>query len=264
MRAWIDAIGLLGPGLPGWQASRPCLAGEVPYPGGDLVMPALDLLPAVERRRTGMLVKLTLAAGQDALGGSREAAARLPTVFASSGGDGEVINDICITLAGEDRQVSPTRFHNSVHNAPAGYWSIATGSRAPSTSLSAYDGSFAAGLVEAAAQIATGCERLLLVSADMPYPEPLRSMRPVTRPFAVALLLCAARGASSVASLDIAPGGPGATPDAMVDAALERLRLDNPAARSLPLLSRLASRQAGRVAVDYVGGNHLALTVTPC
>jgi hypothetical protein len=227
-------------------------------------MPPLDLLPAVERRRTGMLVKLTLAAGQEAIGGSRELAAQLPTVFASSGGDGEVINDICITLAGEDRQVSPTRFHNSVHNAPAGYWSIATGSRAPSTSLSAYDWSFAAGLVEAAAQIATGRERLLLVSADMPYPQPLRGVRPVTRPFAVALLLCATRGAHSLAGVDIAAGAPGAAPDVMADAALEHLRLDNPAARSLPLLSRIASRRAGRVSMDCVGAGSLAIDVTPC
>ncbi|HWA12657.1 MAG TPA: beta-ketoacyl synthase chain length factor [Burkholderiales bacterium] len=264
MRAWIDAVGLLGPGLPGWQASRPCLAGELPHPGGDFAMPAPDLLPAVERRRTGMLVKLMLAAGQDALGGSREAAATLPTVFASSGGDGEVINDICTTLAGEDRQVSPTRFHNSVHNAPAGYWSIATGSRAPSTSLSAYDWSFTAGLVEAAAQLATGRERLLLICADMPYPEPLRGVRPVSQPFAVALLFCAARGAASLAAVDVEIARPGATPDAMADAALERLRRDNPAARSLPLLARLASRQAGRLVFDYVAGGSLAITVAPC
>jgi hypothetical protein len=264
MRAWIDAVGLLAPGLPGWQAARACLAGAAPYPGGELAMPVLDLLPAVERRRTGMLVKLTLAAGQDALGGSREAAAQLPTVFASSGGDGEVINDICATLAGEDRQVSPTRFHNSVHNAPAGYWSIATGSRAPSTSLSAYDWSFAAGLVEAAAQLASGCERLLLISADMPYPEPLRGVRPVTQPFAVALLFGGERSAASLAAVDIEPGAAGPAADRMADAALERVRLDNPAARSLPLLSRLASRQDGRVVLDYVGGNSLALAVSSC
>ena len=53
-------------------------------------------------------------------------AAVAATVFTSSGGDGDNCHAICETLATTDRLISPTRFHNSVHNAPAGYWSIAT------------------------------------------------------------------------------------------------------------------------------------------
>ena len=73
------------------------------------------------------------------------------TVFASSGGDSEVLDKICTALTLPDRPVSPTQFHHSVHNTPAGYWSIATGCTQPSLSLSAYDSSFSAGLLEAAA-----------------------------------------------------------------------------------------------------------------
>lgn len=264
MRFWIDAVGIVAPGLSGWKASQSVLSGASPHPGGELVLPALDLLPAVERRRTGLLVKLCLAAGQDALGGSREAAARLPTVFASSGGDGDVINDICTTLAGEDRQVSPTKFHNSVHNAPAGYWSIATGSRAPSTSLSAYDCSFAAGLLEAASQLAWRGGRLLLICADMPYPEPLRGARPVTLPFAAALLIGGERSDASFAVIEIAMGNAAAAADDMPDAGLERLRKDNPSARALPLLAALAGTRGTTVVLDYVSGGKLGVTVKPC
>ena len=64
---------------------------------------------------------------------------------------GDITHQICEALARPEREVSPTSFHNSVHNAPAGYWSIATGSRLASTSICAYDVSFAAGLLEAAA-----------------------------------------------------------------------------------------------------------------
>lgn len=264
MRLWIDAVGIAGPGLADWQSSRPLLSGEAKYRGGDAVLPVLALLPPVERRRTGTLVKLVIGAGQDALDGSREAAFPLPTVFASSGSDGDVIHDICATLASADRQVSPTRFHNSVHNAPAGYWSIATGSRAPSTSLCAYDWSFAAGLLEAAAQLACGCPRLLLIAADMPYPEPLQGVRRVKLPFATALLLSADKSGQSLASAEVSLGIGGAAPSRMEDTGLEELRTDNPAARSLPLLALLAGGRAGDVTLDYVRGRSLCLSITPC
>ena len=82
-------------------------------------------------------------------------------------------------LATDGREVSPTRFHNSVHNAPSGYWAVATGSREPSTSLCAYDASFAAGLLEAAAQATVDDRPVTLVAYDLPYPEPLQRARPI-------------------------------------------------------------------------------------
>ncbi len=85
-----------------------------------------------------MTVRLAIAAGIEALGAGRARSAEMAMVFAASGGDGETIHEILAVLATEQREVSPTRFHNSVHNAPSGYWAVATGSRAPSTSLSAY------------------------------------------------------------------------------------------------------------------------------
>lgn len=263
MQVWVESAGILGPGLPGWDVSRAILAGGAPCPVGELVLPKLDLLPPVERRRTGMLVKLVLAAGQDALGQSRRDIAYLPTVFASSGGDGDVINEICATLAGTDRQVSPTRFHNSVHNAPAGYWSIAMGSRAPSTSLSAFDWSFAAGLVEAASQIVCGQDHVLLIAADMPYPPPLLGARKVRLPFGCALLLARNRGAQSFGALEV--GLSGATqPTRMQDPLLENLREDNPSARGLPVLAALTGAETATVALDYVGGKSLSVVIAPC
>ena len=73
-------------------------------------------------------------------------AASLATVFASSDADLAIIHRICLALTATPRLISPTDFHNSVHNAAAGYWSIAAGARAASTTISAHDGSFAAGL----------------------------------------------------------------------------------------------------------------------
>jgi hypothetical protein len=149
-----------------------------------------------------------------------------------------------------------------VHNAPAGYWSIATGSRAPSTSLCALDWSFAAGLVEAAAQVAGGCERLLLIAYDVPYPQPLRGVRPVSMPFACALLLTRDADAA-MSQLDVRIEA-GAAASRMPDPRLEALRLDNPAARGLPLLAAVAAGDEQEVILDYTGGNALRIGVSPC
>jgi len=263
MKVWVERAGIVGPGLPGWDLARPLLAGESPLTTNELVLPKLELLPPVERRRTGTLVKLALAAGQDALGPSGAERPYLPTVFASSGGDGDVINEICITLASSDRQVSPTRFHNSVHNAPAGYWSIATGSRAPSTSLAAFDWSFAAGLIEAAAQVACGQDQVLLIAADMAYPQPLLGVREVTLGFGGALLLTRNRDGQSLAALELSLGEL-AQPTRMREPTLEQLREINPSARGLPVFAALAGGTTTTVALDYVAGKSLRIVVSPC
>src|SRR5690606_20828188 len=87
--------------------------------------------------------------------------ASLPSVFASSQGDLVIADYMCATLADEPATISPTRFHNSVHNAAAGYWTIGTGAMHPATALSAGDASFAQGLLEAMAQLAGGTEAVL-------------------------------------------------------------------------------------------------------
>jgi hypothetical protein len=104
-----------------------------------VVLDAPEALPPAERRRTGLPVRLALDVGLQALRASTREPERLATVFTSSCGDGTVIHELCEALDSAERAVSPTRFHNSVHNAPAGYWGIALRARAPSTSLCCFD-----------------------------------------------------------------------------------------------------------------------------
>ncbi|HVY06303.1 MAG TPA: beta-ketoacyl synthase chain length factor, partial [Burkholderiales bacterium] len=199
---------------------------------------------------TNLLVKLLLAAGHAVLVGAQRPLDAVPTVFASSGGDGEVINDICTTLAGEERQVSPTRFHNSVHNAPSGYWGIATQSREPSVSLCGYEWSFVTGLLEAAAQVVAGKEEILLITGDTPYPEPLGNVRRVSAPFGAAFLFTRERTARSMAKLSLRLEPEDGNVTRMPDPALEQLRNGNPCARSLPLLAALAARSTCDVVLE--------------
>lgn len=264
MRAFVESVGVLAPGLAGWVASRAVLAGTATYCATELPLPNLDVLPAVERRRTGLPVKLAIAVGQDALAGSARSGVELPTVFTSSGSDGEVIQEICVTLAGLERQVSPTRFHNSVHNAPSGYWGIAMRSRAPSTTLCAFDWSFAAGLIEAAAQASVFAEAVLMIAYDLPYPEPLHSLRPLSAPFAAALLLTPDRDSRSIARLELVVSRDRSRTSRLDEPRLESLRRGNPSARGLPLLAALARQRPDDVALEYVAGSTIEVAVSPC
>ncbi len=189
-------------------------------------------------------------------------ASTLTTVFAASGADGHNCHAMCEQLASDDRQISPTRFHNSVHNAAAGYWGIATHSMAPCQVIAAFDASFGAGLLDALAQVMTGGQPVLLVAYDSEYPQPLHAKRDTPDCGGVALLLSPRRSAVSHASFTLATCIQGA--DVMTDATLEDLRLQIPALRVLPLLERLARRQAGNVVLDYLSPMQLKLDLQPC
>jgi len=266
LTGFVHSIGVLGPGLPDWASTRAVLRGELAHVAARTVLPPPAVLPPAERRRAGRVIKLALAVGAEAVAGvadtsidARVDARALPTVFTSSGGDGDNCHEICVALASRERLISPTRFHNSVHNAAAGYWSIAYGCTDASTSMCAGDASFGAGLLEALSQLACSDRPVLLLAYDADYPEPLHARRPIPDAFGVALLLVPAGTAADLARVQLTlTDAPAAT---MERPALEALRSAIPAARSLPLLERLALRRDGTVILDYLHGTRLALEV---
>lgn len=253
--AAVERVSLLGPGLASWADARRVLAGEAPYVPAPTAVPQPALLPPNERRRSGQAVRVALAVGDGAPAG-------VATVFASSSADGDTCHAICEQLAGDDRMISPTRFHNSVHNAPSGYWSIATRNMSPSTSLCAFDGSFAAGLLEACAMLRASGRPVLLIAYDSPYPEPLRAKRPVPDSFGLSLLLAPGPGPGSLARIEL--GCAQAAPDVLADAGLEALRRAIPTARGLPLLRLLALGRDGAVVTEYLEDLSLAVKVRAC
>ena len=181
-------IGVYGPGLNGWAQTADVLSGRSPYAPAPLQLPAIEVLPPAERRRAGLPIKLSFAVGLEAVRQAQADAATLPTVFTSGDGDTDNCHALLETLASTDRAVSPTRFHNSVHNAASGYWSIATGCREPSTAINAREGSFVAGLLEAAVQVRNTERPCLLLAYDMPYPGPLAGQG-AQQSFGLALML---------------------------------------------------------------------------
>jgi hypothetical protein len=261
IQAYVAGIGVLGPGLDGWPGSHGVLAGERPYEPVPTVLPLPALLSATERRRTGRVVRLALAIAAEAVAHAGFAAAELRSVFTSSTGDGQNCHELCESLAEAAPEISPTRFANSVHNAAAGYWSIATSAMQPSTVLCAFDASFCAGLLEALVQVAVDEERILLVSYDSDYPEPMRAKRPVPDAFGTALVLTPRREPGSLARLEAALCK---EPVDRLAEPLETLRRSNPAARSVPLLRHLAIGRRARTVLEYLDGSGLAVDIEPC
>ena len=257
--AYVDGIGVLGPGLGDWPEAAAVLSARQAYRPAATVLPPPNVLAAAERRRTGRVVKLALAVALEATSRAGAEPAALASVFSSSGGDGHNCHEICQALAREGREISPTRFANSVHNAAAGYWSIATGAMAESNVLCAFDASFTAGLLEALAQVAVDREPVLLVAYDTEYPEPLHATRPIPDAFGVALVLTPERGPASLASLEAELTDEAC--DTLADPDLEALRRAIPAARCLPMLERLAAGGKGRAVLEYLDVASVAVRI---
>jgi Beta-ketoacyl synthase, N-terminal domain len=247
LRVSVRGVGVLGPGLPDWASAQPVLREPSRWVSARTVLAGSARLPPAERRRSGTIVKLSLAVADQAVAQAAVDPHTLATVFSASTGDTDNCHALCEALALPQRAISPTRFTNSVHNAAAGYWHIATRSRAPSSSLCGFDASFGAGLLEAAVQCVALQRPVLLVAGDVPYPEPLHATRPLPDAFGVALLLDPQPGPPQL-SVRIAQG-PVTTCE---DAALDALRCAVPAARALPLLQALARGGDRTLVIDML------------
>lgn len=263
MILYITGIGIVAPGLTDWEEASAVLRGDRPYTRIPLGRLSPAILPPNERRRATMPTRLALEASRQVLEVSKTDPEQLSSVFASSDGDLALVDAMCTSICREPPSVSPTIFHNSVHNAVAGYWSIAFGCMAASTSIAAWDGTFAAGLVESAAQLATDANELLLVAYDVPVSGKLDSHRHFCAPFACALALSNTDMTAPIASLQISIES--AVQDTALPSelgtALDSLRLGNPAARSLSLFHAIATRRHGQLYLPYLADTSLCIRV---
>jgi hypothetical protein len=200
------------------------------------------VLAPAERRRAPDTVALALEVAAAALAGSGRNAADVPCVFTSAHGDLSINDYMCSTLAGDPKMLSPTKFHNSVHNAAVGYWTIGTGCMAASNAVSAYEHSFASGLLEAAVQCACDQEPVLLVGYDAPTVGALTSVTDSRGLLALAVVIASEPTERTVAALDwslvSSENNNTATPPR--SEAAKSLAEINPMAQALPLFESLA------------------------
>ena len=174
--AFVHGVALWAPRLPGWPVAAEVLRGTAPAPEQPAPRPAPALLAPTERRRAPDTVAIALEVAARACEHAGADPRALTSVFACTEGDLAISDYMSETLARTPTLVSPTRFHNSVHNAAAGYWSIGTGSVQPYTALTAHRYTFGAGLLETLVQAQANGQPALLVAYDIEARGPLATM----------------------------------------------------------------------------------------
>ncbi|RZL87065.1 MAG: hypothetical protein EOP82_27800 [Variovorax sp.] len=259
---YIEGPAFWAPTLPGWDIARAAFRGQGAPAEPPAKRPSPQLLAPAERRRAPDTVALALEVASAAVAASGRNAADLPCVFASAHGDLGINDYMCSTLASDPKLLSPIKFHNSVHNAAVGYWTIGTGCMAASNSLSAYEGSFAAGLLEAAAQCAADECAVLLVGYEVPAVGALGSVTVSRELMAGALVIAPERTERTVASFDWSlVAGPTAASAPRTDAA----RALNASAMvgALPLFEALARAETGPLSLPLSATLSLQLRLEP-
>lgn len=164
---YVDGVSLWAPELPGWEHARAAFLDEAAGVIAPHRLPAPAMLSPAERRRAPATVALALAAADEAIRASGQAASHLLSVFTSTYGDLPIIDHLCSTLVHAPLLMSPTRFLHSVHNAPAGFWSMLSRNTQAHTAICGASHSFAAGLLEAAVLSETEQKPVLLVGYDI-------------------------------------------------------------------------------------------------
>lgn len=260
MSVAITAAGAWGPGFSHWTTLRGLLRGEAGAGESDARGPRPDIIPPNERRRAPLPVRLAVESSWQALEAAGRDAREVACVFASGLGDTDITDYMCRVLAGDRPMISPTKFHNSVHNAAAGYWTISTGCMRAANSIAAFDCSFSLALMEAATQCALEKTPVLLTCFDAPVSTLLRPMLINEQPFSASLLLepdVSAGGSLTIRTDD----GPAPWP-ALDCAALRTLYETNPAARILTLLEAWSMDRVGETTLRLPLGSAVSLSVT--
>ena len=245
---YIEGLAFWAPSLPGWDIARAAFRGEGAVTEPPAKRPAPMVLAPAERRRAPDTVALALEVATASIAASGRNAPDLPCVFVSAHGDLAINDYMCTVLANDPSVLSPTKFHNSVHNAAVGYWTIGTGCMAASNSISAFESSFAAGLLEAAAQCAADQTPVLLVGYDVPSVGALSSVTTSRGLLAVGMVIAPERTERTVASFDwsLASGQAHAiAPRSEVSQSLTA----NAMADALPLFELLALGETGTLAL---------------
>ena len=184
----IVAQGAWGQNFRNWDDLVNVLQG-VKFEDDGMKGPKPEIIPANERRRAPLPVRLAVDSSWQATQSSPYDADELRCVFVSSLGDTQLTDYMCRALAGETKQLSPTKFHNSVHNAAAGYWTISTACMQAANSIAGYEESVSLTLLEAMAQVCQENRPVLLTFYDAPVSPVLKCLLKNEQPFAFSMVL---------------------------------------------------------------------------
>ena len=264
-------IGVWGNGLCNYADLCDRIAG-VPAADTTFVKPKPQAIEARERRRAGLMINLAVEVAHQACAHAGVDPATVPSVFVSAMGDTEITDYMCRKLAQPEKLLSPTKFHNSVHNAPSGYWSISAENRAPSTFVGGYLHSFGAGLLEAVSQSIAVQSPVLLVAYDIADTAPFHAVTPIDENFACALVIAPAGIGTAVAksepgldvSATVALLAESAQCPSVISPLLSERVAANPAAHGLALLDHalcVQQRKTANADVKIPCAAHMSLHI---
>jgi hypothetical protein len=140
------------------------------------------------RRRASALTRISV----DVFGQATRAAGvdihSIPTIWATAHGEHATAIKLLEMMIRGEGKVSPTQFHNSVHNTPSAYASISCGNASASSTLTGGPELVSSALLEAFCHLDTGTQEIVVVLGDEPLHAPFdRADMPA--PLAVAFCL---------------------------------------------------------------------------
>ncbi|MGV7220117.1 MAG: beta-ketoacyl synthase chain length factor [Nitrospinales bacterium] len=261
---YLNGVGIAAPGLCGWDETRAVLRGTIPYNAEKIPDIKSDAIPPRERRRASATANLAVHVAEQAVQNAEVNPADLATIFASFLGDLQIADKLCSSLTLPGRPVSPFQFHNSVHNAPAAYWSIATKSKKPSTSIACASKTFHAALLDAITFIKTEHQDVLLTVYDIATNDDLAKYHPIKNDFGVALVLQVKKTKSSLAELKINFISKEIKESNNEINPLTSLIKSNTSAQALILLSAVAMMKQQTIHLNYLSNCSIEIEVIPC
>lgn len=201
--------------------------------------PACGLLVGRARRFTSLVTQMHIE-----VCGALQAEADDPpvAVFATCHGEIQTAERLIADFR-ETSMVSSARFALSVHNTPSGVYSVATGSNAPSTTVTGTN-AIAAGWLEASLTALDTGRTVLLSIADEPVPAVFRGPAEPAG-VAAAFLIRAAAGAGRRVELAVTPPAPGADGDAEINPLEVLARAADAWMRDAPSVVTLGGIQPG-------------------
>lgn len=244
LRCALTGIGAWGPGFNDWPSLRALLLQPAPQDESTFITstPKPEVIPANERRRAPLPVKAAVDVSWQALQQSGIASSEVACVFGSGLGDTEITDYMCRVLTTAEKQLSPTKFHNSVHNAAAGYWTISTHCMKSANSIAAYHMTAGLAVLEAMTQCVLHNEPVLITLFDTAAHDAYRQIFDCEHSFAAALLITPIdfAGATPLAELTLTQESALATQPEWHSPTLNTLYQGNPAAKVLSLLAAIA------------------------
>jgi len=242
-------VGAWGNSFRNWSDLQALLNGDAINDDG-AKGPKPEVIPANERRRAPLPVRLAVEASWQAVQNAGVDPKELPSVFVSGLGDTQLTDYMCKVLASDNKALSPTKFHNSVHNAAAGYWTISTGCMQAASSVAGFDQSVTLSLLEALVQAQSEQTPILITFYDAPSSEVLKGLLKNEQSFAVSMVVAPSAAANNGVRFDMN----------VIEQAIDWPALEwgqilqhsydkNPVAKILPLLKLLATNDKAMISL---------------